>query len=352
MIGRPTLCRPPTSVVDSDARIALGVYDRPFSNVNLDDVRLPLGWLHMGRRLSRMRLKEWQHYVLLLPEAMLTFAIVDSKFLRLSWCHCAELGASQHFEHERQGATLDLRIARELWNDQTYVRSHRYRIEVDNRLGRGEHRIRMMIAADGDKAQIEADLRCVHDLNAIDPLVVVLPVGRGRAAYSHKVPLPLEGTIRVGDRVHRASQGDAFAILDIHKAHYPRHTFWNWATFAGRDEEGKAVGLNLTSNVNREDEHFNENAVWVDGKLETLAPARFELDPGDPLAPWHLTTADGAVELSFEPRGKRSENLRLGLVRSVFQQPYGVFAGTIRCAAGVLRVRDVWGVCEDHDALW
>lgn len=352
MIGRPTLCHPPPSVVDSEGRIAFGVYDRPFSNVNLDEARLPLGWLRMGQRASRMRLKEWQHYVLLLPEVMLTFAIVDSKFLRVSWCHFADLGAGRRFEHERKGPLLDLGVARELWNDETHVRAHRYRIEVANRLGRGEHRIRVMIAGDGDKPPIEADLRCVHDLEVVSPLVVVLPVGPGRAAYSHKVPLPLEGTVKVGDRVHRAHADRAFAILDIHKAHYPRHTFWNWATFAGRDESGRAVGLNLTTNVNRQDERFNENAVWVDGKLETLAPARFQLDPGDPLAPWHLWTADGTVDLTFEPRGKRSEDLDLGLVRSVFQQPYGVFAGTIRSGSGVIRVRDVWGVCEDHDAIW
>ena len=352
MCGRPTLCEPPPAIVDRRGDIAFGVYGRPLRSVNLDEARLPLGWLRMGRRASELRLKEWQHFVLLLPEAMLTFAIVDSKFLRVSWCHFSDHEGKTHFEHERKGPALDLRTARELWNDRTHVSARRYRIEVDNALDRHEHRIRILIAGDGTKPSIEADLRCLHDLEQVSPLVVVLPVGRGRAAYSHKVPLPMEGTVRVGDRVLVARAADSYAILDIHKAHYPRHTWWNWATFAGRDDAGRSVGLNLTSNVNRDDARFNENAVWLDGKLETLAPARFEFDPNQPLEPWHLGTKDGAVDLTFEPRGERSEDLQLGLVRSVFHQPYGVFSGTIRCTRGVLRVKDAWGVCEDHDAVW
>lgn len=352
MNGRPTLRNPPPSIVDPEGRIAFGVYDRPFATVNLDEARLRWGWFRLGRRASEWRLKQWQHFVLLLPEALLTFAIVDSKYLRVSWCHFADHAGGLHFEHERKGPLLDLGTASALWNDKTFVHAHRYRIDVDNCLTRSEHRIRMLITGDGDKAPIEADLRCLHDLEAITPLVGVLPVGGGRAAYSHKVPLPMEGTVKVGDRLLRATASDSFAILDVHKAHYPRHTWWNWATFAGRDEQDRAVALNLTSNVNRNDEHVSENGVWVDGKLEMLAPARFELEPHDPLSPWHLTTADGGVDLTFEPRGKRGEDLRLGVVRSVFQQPYGVFSGTIRAAGGMVRVKDAWGVCEDHDAIW
>lgn len=352
MSGRPEIRTTPPAIVDAQGRIAFGVYDRPFRSVNLDEARLPYGPVRAGRKWSRFRLKEWQHYVLVLPEALMTLAVVDSKFLRVSWCHFAARRGATHFEHARKGPALNLRTSRELWCDDTIVRARRFRIDINNRLQNGEHRIRVFIAGDGDKLPVEADLRCLHDLGSIKPLVVVLPVGAGRAAYSHKVPLPLEGSVRVGDREMRASRSDSFAILDIHKAHYPRHTWWNWATCAGTDAEGRAIGLNLTTNVNRRDAELSENALWVNGQLEMLAPARFELDPHRPLDPWRVTTTDGAVNLMFEPRGERSENLRLGVVRSVFHQPYGVFTGTVRWSGGLVRIENAWGVCEDHDAIW
>ncbi|HPB98960.1 MAG TPA: DUF2804 family protein, partial [Polyangiaceae bacterium] len=80
--------------------------------------------------------------------------------------------------------------------------------------------------------------------------------------------------------------------------------------------------------------------------------ARFTHDPFRSLEPWKIGTADGAVDLSFRPLGERRENLRLGLIRSVFHQPFGVFSGTIHAHGQMVRIDDAWGICEDHDALW
>jgi len=184
MTGRPELHPPPASIVDPHGRPAFGVYDRPFESANLDEARLPLGWVRLGRRVSSLRLKQWQHFLLLLPDAVLTFAIVDSGFLRVSWCHFADHDGRCCFEHERKGPLMGMGIARSLWKDRTFVHAHRYRIDVDNRLSAGEHEIRMLIAGDASGEAVEADLRCLHDLKAITPLVVVLPVGRGQAMYT------------------------------------------------------------------------------------------------------------------------------------------------------------------------
>jgi hypothetical protein len=352
MPDRPVPCAPPDAIVDASGHIALGVYDRPFRKANLADASLSLGPIPLGRTASRLRLKEWQHFAIVLPEAMLTFAIVDAKVLGASWCHFVNRDGTGQFEHEHKGPLLNVRVARDLWDDETYVRTHRYRIQVRNHLDAGEHRIRIFIRGHGGAPSIEADLRCLHDLERITPLEVVLPVGPGRAMYSHKVPLPVEGTVTVGHRVLEAKPGEARAILDVHKAHYPRHTWWNWATFVGRDDTGRSIGLNLTSNVNRRDEQFNENAVWLDGRMEMLAPARFELNPNQPLEPWRIRTVDDAVDLVFRPLGERSEDLHVGLLRSVFHQPFGTFSGTIRTVGGTVHVTDTWGICEDHDAIW
>ena len=65
-----------------------------------------------------------------------------------------------------------------------------------------------------------------------------------------------------------------------------------------------------------------------------------------------VTTDDGAVDLAFNPEGERSENIRAGVIRSVFHQPYGTFSGVVRFGDQVVNVDQMVGVCEDHDALW
>ncbi len=341
---------PPDAIVDSSGQLTYGVFNAPLRTINLADAELKHRGLSFGRGLTRFRLKEWQHFCLILPEMMASFAIVDSKFLKVSWCHVVE--GDSHFEHARQSPVLDVKIARELWNDHTHVHARGYALDVANQLDTGHHQVSIRIDGARGKPAISADLRCLHDLEQIQPLVVVLPVGPNRGMYSHKVALPIEGSIQVGDRRYEATADSCFAILDIHKAHYPRHTWWNWATCAGHDDQGRPVALNLTRNVVSDDRRYNENALWVNGELHHLGPARFDFRKDDVLAPWRLGTADGEVDVTFTPRGERAESIRLGLVRSVFHQPYGTFSGTVKVGDQTARFTDLWGVCEDHDARW
>lgn len=343
----------PDAVVDGHGQVRFGVFDSPLRRINLGDARIRKGGVTLPKALARMRLKQWQHFCLDLPGVFASFAIVDSAYLRLSWCHVVERPGGRHFEHGRKGPLLDTRIASELWSDRTWVRAPGYRITVDNALEEGEHRIELAIDEAPGLPAVRGALRCIHDLSKVQPLVVVLPVGPNRGMYSHKVALPLEGELTVGPRTYRASAGEGHAILDVHKAHYPHHTFWSWATFAGRDPAGRLVALNLTRNVNRDDERYNENGVWVDGALHHLGPARFDYDPRDLMRPFTLGTRDGAVELTFTGEGERAETIDVGVIRSAFHQPYGTFRGRVRLPSGeVLPIEDLFGVVEDHDARW
>ena len=343
----------PDRLVDESGQVTFGVFDGPLRRIDLDAARLRNGWRPLARPLARFRLKEWQHFCLDLPGFFGTFAIVDSKFLKVSWFHGVERPGGRGFEHGRKGPLLRTRLARELFDDRSAVHARGYRIEVENRLDAGEHRITVDIASKGDLPAVRGGLRCLHDLGRVTPMVVVLPVGPNRGMYSHKVPLPLEGELQVGDSTFRATPQDSQAILDIHKAHYPRHTWWNWATCAGRDAAGRLIGLNLTRNVNTDEEHLNENGIWIDGELHHLGAARFEFDKQRVLEPWRLTTTDGAVDLTFQPEGERCDDIDIGPIRSVFHQPHGRFHGTVTLPDGdTVAIEDLYGVCEDHDAKW
>ena len=199
---------------------------------------------------------------------------------------------------------------------------------------------------------MHADLRCLHDLGAVEPMVVSMKVGEGRFAYSHKVALPVEGTVTCGANTYEISAHDSVAILDVHKAHYPRRTYWRWATTGGWID-GRLVALNLTKNVSKDDSVDHENGAWVDGRLHRLGRAIFERSGSTPASEWSVGSDDGSVELVFTPEGRRSENTNIpGVVRSRFDQFYGRFSGTIRAGGEAHHLSDFWGLCEDHDSIW
>jgi hypothetical protein len=330
----------PARVLD-DGVPAFGKYSGAFGDVDLAEAKL-VGW--PGRR-SRWRFKQWEHWLVVHPEVALSLAVVDVAFTRLLWVQAIDRRTGERWEHRREGFLVSARIARALHDAHTRGEGGGLTIAIHNHLAIGEHRLHVRAESRGIPA-IDVDLHAACG-PTVAPLSVVLPVGRGRAMVSHKVPLPVRGTVRVGERRFDFDPAVCTAVLDVHKAHYPHRTFWTWATAVGRDAAGRRVAFNLTRNVVPDDAP-NENATWVDGQLGDLGPATFTTDAD----PWTAGTADGAVALTFAAQGERREDLNYGLIVSRFRQRFGVFTGTLRHAGAEIRLVDAFGLFEDHVARW
>ena len=95
-----------------------------------------------------------------------------------------------------------------------------------------------------------------------------------------------------------------------------------------------------------------ECAVWVDRELYPVTEGRFAFDPASPMSPWTVGSADGAVDLRFEPAGLHAEHKNFGIIASRFIQPVGMFRGAVRAGDRALELDRVWGVVEDQEVLW
>jgi hypothetical protein len=98
----------------------------------------------------------------------------------------------------------------------------------------------------------------------------------------------------------------------------------------------------------------HENAVFVEGITHSLGGVVFELPEHPERGTWRIQSREaGELDLEFQPLGARKQELDLGLVRSRFVQPYGTFRGRVQPPGGpAVSVERVFGVVEDHDALW
>jgi hypothetical protein len=194
------------------------------------------------------------------------------------------------------------------------------------------------------ETRLRGELRMVPD----EALTLLFPLAHGRAAYTHKAAgMRARGELLFGRR--RISLEQGLGTLDWTRSFAARHTVWNWASFAGYTRSGKRFGLNLSARVYDHQGHSMENAVWLDGRVHVLSGVRFVV-PARTTDPWRIESLDrsGEVELRVLPEGERRAHMNLGIVRSVFAQPYGVAEGQVRGE----RVEGVFGVVEDHDSLW
>lgn len=189
--------------------------------------------------------------------------------------------------------------------------------------------------------RIDAEL----DAGGSAPLLLAVgPICGGSVHATQKSPgMPVTGKVQAGGRVYDLRGG--VASYDYSNGLLARRTAWRWASAHSLE-----LGFNL------QDGYFEdrENALWLDGCLIPLAHARFDYDPAHPLAPWHIYTDDGLLDLHFQPEGARRANKRLLIAASRYIQPIGTFSGWVKPApdAPPRAVERLFGMTEDHWARW
>lgn len=329
--------------------VQFGRFARPFRDLNLLDAECGIPRLF---GLRRLRLKEWVHIALVHQEWYVSMAIVDAGFLVNSWLHVFDRRKGEAFEHVRKLPGGGFRAPENLWDHSGQIETRGYRISVHHHLERQVHRIEVGLKEKRRLPAVAGTLLLHEDPARTQPLIALLPLGPNRPMFTHKSACPVSGVLVVrGERVEFTPDAN-IGLLDYHKAYYPRHTFWKWATFACVDKTGNILGVNLTHNVIRDDTRFNENCIWHGNHVSLVGPARFDI-PKDPMRPWVIRTEDGAVDLELAPQGLRRERVNLGLVGSAYDQPYGLYSGRLMDSDGKRHdVEQIFGLAEDHAATW
>jgi len=131
-------------------------------------------------------------------------------------------------------------------------------------------------------------------------------------------------------------QLEARAIVDESAGRHDRHTAWRWSAGVGSADDGSPVAWNLVDGIH-DAPGASERRVWHGDQAIEVDPVEFAPD---------LSRVGG---LDFTPWAERSENVNLVLVRSHYRQPFGTFGGHLPDGT---RLREGFGVMEEHDALW
>ena len=332
-----------------DGQVQFGRFTRPFRELNLLDAQC--GIPRLGG-LRSFRLKEWVHFALIHPDWYLSMAVVDVGFLVTSWLHVFDRRNRKAFEHVRKLPPCMFHAPANVWNHSAELKTRGYRVFVHNHLEQQVHRLSIEVRGKRSLPAVAGTVLLHEDPARTQPMVAMLPLGPNRPMFTHKSACPASGVLEIGGEKVELIPNRDVGLLDYHKAYYPRNTFWRWATFATIDATGNLLGVNLTHNVIKDDEQFNENCIWHGNSVSLPGAARFEI-PKDPMQKWKIRTTDGAVDLELTPQGLRKELVNLGFARTAYNQPYGLYSGTLVDSGGRKHaVEKAFGIAEDHAATW
>jgi Protein of unknown function (DUF2804) len=337
----------PSSLQDGEGAPRFGTYQGCLDEVNLR--ALTGRW--QPRAPERLLVhKRWLYGFVATREVAALFAIVDLGYSSSAFAMAVDLGTQrvladggvlglpwQARVNRRVGAGLEADFRHPTLRARASRGQHQRAYQARLRLGGLRARLGLTLSLDAEAAA--------------PALTVIAPVEAGLVNVTQKwAGLPASGELRAGGRRYVLDGG--LGGLDTTHGYLARHTAWRWAFACGRLDDGTPLGLNLVEGFNEAREDVNENALWLGDRLLPLGRARFLWNRDDPLDRWHVTTTDGAVDLTFRPIAAHREDRDLVLVRSRFVQPVGTWEGRVRALGREHRLHRVPGVAEDQRATW
>ena len=316
----------------SNGKFTFGTFSSQFNKVNPLEADRPLGRWFPAPLLAG-RLKEWQAFQLGNSRWFMLAVLYNAKVSALAQFIVYDKERKKKYLFEKVLPSWKIKVPGSIWDANQSWQDKDSRIEIISALAKGRFYINIQIHDYKDLPDIDAHFEAFHDEGLVEPIVVSIPFGHNRGAYSHKCLMPMQGNLVLGGDRIEFLRTESFAIIDDHKGFYPYVMQYDWVTAAGYDEKGRLVGFNLTDNQSTDPEKYNENCLWVNGKLNLLPPVKFERPQGVD-GEWIIRDKYGMVDLVFKPVSMGSIDMNLLVLRVKYWGPLGYCSGSVKDRVG------------------
>ncbi|PJE80904.1 hypothetical protein CI610_00062 [invertebrate metagenome] len=306
-----------------------GTYNAPLSSVNLLDAKKPL-FFPLPRWLKNFRLKEWEAIQIRYGDWFICLAVYNTKSVGTAIVMACDTSNKKMHVYRHKVPFWKLSVPKGLQDSCCFYKgnkksSHQLSIEVNNQLGKDRVSVVFTLAGFDGLPDMHGEFSGHH---STEPLVIVHPFHDNRPLYSHKALMEAEGKLIVDGLDVATDDRKSSLILDDHKGFYPFSMAYDWVTAFGYPDTGALQGFNLTRNQVRNSKRYNENCLWLSGKVYRLPPVTISRPEGIE-SPWLIRDNHGCVDLVFTPLANAVEYLNLGIVKVDYNGPTGVFSGTI-----------------------
>ena len=187
---------------------------------------------------------------------------------------------------------------------------------------------------------------------------IPFPYSDNRTLYSQKDLFKAEGKLIINGE-EMITDEDSAAIIDDHRGYYPRKAHYDWVSTMGTinlNGEKKMFGFNLTHNQSTNEEDYNENLIFLEGRTSLLPPVKFtrSIESKDFVnySEWTVKDEHDMVNLKFKVYGVNPMIMHAGVVNIDYYVAWGELEGYLRDEDGTKYVLDgMMGIGEDKTLL-
>lgn len=316
-------------------------------------------------KAGRLRIKEWDYYLITTHDYALALTISDNSYMGLD--SISLLDFSIPWEHTSSpmqfmtGGRKNFPSTSLSGDVKSSGKNHS--IEFKHC---GDHRILKFRMDDFcDKKRIEGEIRLENPDQ--ESMIISTPYADDKLAFYYNQKLNCQkagGTVTYGDKVYDFDRDDAYGVLDWGRGVWTRENVWYWGSASG-NVNGKPFGWNIGYGFG-DTKAASENMLFYDGKAHKLSDVTFNI-PNDNnadcgphrmrgvefLKPWTFTSDDGRFEMNFTPVLDRASCTDVKVICSDQHQVFGYFDGTAILDDGTaIEVKDMLGFAEKVYNKW
>ena len=365
----------PKDLVDENGRVVFGTFDKEFETMELLRAKKPT---KAPDFLRKFKLTLWEATEVHLKGGVLLAVVCDMGIFGKQLNMFYDKRTKKVYCWDTQIKSKDTVIAPNLLDGAVAKAESEFGfVKYVNNFqdGRadlsGKHTGKCLITTPGDKvcadpkvikenygeATIEYDFKLTR-LSKPCVVSIPFPYSDNRTLYSQKDFFKAEGKL-IFNGEEMPTDDESTAIIDDHRGYYPRKAHYDWVTTMGVCDvngEKKWLAFNLTHNQSTDEEKYNENLIFLEGKTSILPPVKFTRSVASKdftnYSEWSVKDEHGMVDLKFKVYGINPMILHAGVVNIDYYVTLGELEGYLMDEDGTKYVLDgMMGMGEDKTLL-
>ncbi len=307
-------------------------------------------------RVSPMRIKEWDYYLITDGHVGLALTIADNGYMGLD--SVSFLDFDEGWEQTKSPMRLfpmgKTGLPESSADGASEIARGGYAMAFYHEDGARRLSFHMDRFLDGDAIEGIVTLSAAPE----ESMVIATPFDKpGHFYYNQKINcMRAEGWITLGKRRIELTPDRFFGVLDWGRGVWTYHNTWYWGSASG-ELDGVPFGWNIGYGFGNT-AAASENVLFYDGRIHKLGTVEFHIPKDEKgrnayLNVWNFTSDDNRFYMDFTPVLDRSALTSAIIIKSDQHQVFGRFTGRVTLDDGtVLPVRDFFGFAEKVENKW
>lgn len=307
-------------------------------------------------RVSPMRIKEWDYYLITDGHVGLALTIADNGYMGLD--SVSFLDFDEGWEQTKSPMRLfpmgKTGLPESSADGASEIARGGYAMAFYHEDGARRLSFHMDRFLDGDAIEGIVTMSGAPE----ESMVIATPFDKpGHFYYNQKINcMRAEGWITLGKRRIELTPDRFFGVLDWGRGVWTYHNTWYWGSASG-ELDGVPFGWNIGYGFGNT-AAASENVLFYDGRIHKLGTVEFHIPKDEKgrnayLNVWNFTSDDNRFYMDFTPVLDRSALTSAIIIKSDQHQVFGRFTGRVTLDDGtVLPVRDFFGFAEKVENKW